>query len=290
MQTTEEILTGWTQEELGAAIDGNRLAYSTLMGQSPVCELYREPDAFWIISDVPHPIPNGVAQARLAVDGIEARIDELLEPFRSRHLPMHWVVNPLSEPEDLGLHLQSRGLIFASAQPAMATNLAALDDELPGGAGQEHTKVPLRPHHKVLSIQRVSDAQMLQTWLQPFELGYQLPDLASRILEDIVFWHLGRSEIYGHYLGLLDGEPVACSSLLLAAGVAGVYNVAVVPGARRQGIGTAMTLAPLHHARAQGYRAAILFPSPMGYDLYRRLGFTTQFHQSLYIWNPETIP
>ena len=41
--------------------------------------------------------------------------------------------------------------------------------------------------------------------------------------------------------------------------------------------------------QALNYRAAILFTSPMGYELYRRLGFETQFHQSLYVWNPTTV-
>ncbi len=274
MQSTEKILTRWTQAELEAAIDGNRLVYSVILGESPLGELHVDADAFWIITSVPHPILNGVSQAQLAVDGIAERIDELQDPFRARELPMHWVVSPLSEPANLGIHLQSQGMVFVNDQPVMTMNLADLDDDLTGPSG--------------LRIQRVADGEMLEVWMQPFALGYQLPDPVARAMADIFGWHLDRSATYIHYLGLLDGEPVACSSLLLAAGVAGVYNVAVVPGARRRGIGTAMTLAPLRYARAQGYRAAILFTSPMGYDLYRRLGFATQFHQSLYVWSPET--
>jgi GNAT superfamily N-acetyltransferase len=274
MQRTEEILTGWTQEELEAAIDGNRLAYSAVLGESPSGELHVDADAIWISTSVTHAILNGVGQAQLALDGIEARIDELLDPFRTRNLPLHWVVSPLSEPANLGVHLEAQGLLYVTSQPAMAMDLAALNDDLAGPSG--------------LEIGRVADAEMLEAWLRPFVLGYQLPGLAARAFSDILAWHLNRSPAYTHYLGLLDGEPVACSSLLLAAGVAGIYNVAVVPGARRRGIGTAMTLAPLRQARALGYRGAILFTSPMGYDLYRRMGFETQFHQSLYVWDPTT--
>jgi ribosomal protein S18 acetylase RimI-like enzyme len=281
MQGANDILTTWTQKDLEAAIDANRLAYSAILGRSPLGELHVDADACWFLTGVPHAILNGVAQAQLAEESIQARIKELLHPFQSQALPAHWVISPLSEPADLGVHLQDQGLLLVNDQPVMAMDLAVLDDDLPGPPGLKRAG---------LSIERVAGAQNLEAWLRPFALGYQLPDSVVNALAEIFVWHLDRSPTYNHYLGLLDGEAVACSSLLLAAGVAGVYNVAVAPGARRRGIGTAMTLAPLRHARALGYRAAILFASLMGYDLYRRLGFSTRFHQSLYIWNPRAMP
>jgi ribosomal protein S18 acetylase RimI-like enzyme len=66
---------------------------------------------------------------------------------------------------------------------------------------------------------------------------------------------------------------VAAAALFVGAGVAGVYNVCTVPEVRGQGIGRAVTAAVLDDAVRRGLRIAVLGSSPMGYPVYRRLGF-----------------
>ena len=85
-----------------------------------------------------------------------------------------------------------------------------------------------------------------------------------------------------HFVASLDGEPLGCSVLSLGGGVAGIYDVGVVPKARRQGIGTAITLAPCVFAQELGYQAAVLVPSPEGKLIYDRMGFEEVCKMSCY--------
>jgi ribosomal protein S18 acetylase RimI-like enzyme len=88
------------------------------------------------------------------------------------------------------------------------------------------------------------------------------------------------------FVSLLDGKPVACSSAALFAGVAGVYNVGVLPEVRRAKLGSAVTLAALLDGKRRGYRAGILHSSEMGLRVYERLGFRTYCTLRQYIWLP----
>jgi GNAT superfamily N-acetyltransferase len=120
----------------------------------------------------------------------------------------------------------------------------------------------------------VSDVETLKQWCHTLVVGFEGPDF----MEDawLELWGtvgLGTQSPMSHYLGRLNGKPVATSSMFLGAGVAGIYDVVTLPEARRQGIGAAITLAPLREARALGYRVGILHASEMGFSVYHRIGF-----------------
>lgn len=82
-------------------------------------------------------------------------------------------------------------------------------------------------------------------------------------------WHIGAWR---------EGRLVGHSVLNLTVGrlgVAGIFNVGVVPEARRRGIGAAVTAAACRLARDLGCRHAVLNATPAGEPVYRRLGFAS---------------
>jgi GNAT superfamily N-acetyltransferase len=75
------------------------------------------------------------------------------------------------------------------------------------------------------------------------------------------------------YLAEVDGQPVATGCGVRGDGVIGVFNITVVPSARRRGLGRAMTARVMADGFAAGAHTAYLNPSRAGRPLYESMGF-----------------
>jgi GNAT superfamily N-acetyltransferase len=75
------------------------------------------------------------------------------------------------------------------------------------------------------------------------------------------------------YLAEADGQAVATGLGVRSGGAIGIFNISVVPSARRRGLGRAMTVRVMADAFAAGADMAYLNPSPDGLVLYESLGF-----------------
>jgi GNAT superfamily N-acetyltransferase len=174
-------------------------------------------------------------------------------------------------PETLGERLLAHGLRQAGEEPGMAVDLLTLPREvpLPGGVG----------------IERVRDEPALEVWTRTLAKGFGEGEIEANWV-GAMYRQIGTGEpaLWRHYLGRLQGEPVATATLFLGAGVAGIYFVFTLPAARGQGIGAAITLAALHEARQLNYRIGVLGSSSMGYPVYKRLGFQEYCRIALYEW------
>jgi GNAT superfamily N-acetyltransferase len=140
------------------------------------------------------------------------------------------------------------------------------------------------PGQGELIIQAVEDRSTLVDWTSTFVRGYGIPEVMTSPFLALTE-SLATLLPFRHYLGSLNGKPVATSTLFLGAGVAGIYSVSTLPEARGRGVGTAMTLAPLREARDMGYRAGILQSSDMGYGVYERLGFQRYCQMDHFYWS-----
>jgi GNAT superfamily N-acetyltransferase len=77
------------------------------------------------------------------------------------------------------------------------------------------------------------------------------------------------------FTGRLGREAVGTALAIRTGDVSGVYNVSVVPRARRRGVGAALTWAAVAAGRAWGCDPIVLQASAMGLSLYRAMGFRT---------------
>jgi ribosomal protein S18 acetylase RimI-like enzyme len=81
---------------------------------------------------------------------------------------------------------------------------------------------------------------------------------------------------FAAYVGYVDGEPVSTSATVIGGGAVGVYNVATMPGRRRDGYGEAIMRHALEQARREhGMSRTILQSTPQGFELYQRMGYRT---------------
>ncbi len=71
----------------------------------------------------------------------------------------------------------------------------------------------------------------------------------------------------------VDGESAAAGIAYDAGGDCGIYNVITREHARRRGLGTAVTAALVHDARARGCETASLQSTPMAERVYAAVGF-----------------
>jgi GNAT superfamily N-acetyltransferase len=261
------ILEDLSAPTLRAAIKANLVEWWSYAGRSPRAEFYDGPELTWLLTGIHLPFLNPVLRTEAEPDNVDELIEKTLAYFRSRGVTTSWWTDPSTEPKDLGVRLVDHGLTYKDGGPGMAVDLLELNEDLPTPAG--------------LTIEPVEDTEALKEWAYTSIVGFGLPETDVSTWFDL-FAGLGFDLPLRNYLGILNGEPGATSELFLGAGVAGIYVVATLPDARRQGIGAAMTLAPLLDAREMGFRVGILQASPMGEGVYRRLGFREYCKMSRY--------
>jgi ribosomal protein S18 acetylase RimI-like enzyme len=257
-----EILQNMSEQAVIAAIEANLAEEMASFGRYLAgAELHEDPEMQWIITN----LFNAVIRTQITTTEIASRLDTTITHFKARKVTsMGWAVSPSTRPADLVTYLQARGFKHLEDHLCMAADLQAL---------HEDSATPAN-----LRINRVSDEGMLKIYAHVSERGFASSENDIQCYYD-TYARVGFGEQapWQHYIGWLDDEPIAVSSLLFHAGVAGIYGVTTVPEARRQGAGAAMTLAALRDARKRGYRLGILTPSDMGLGVYRRIGFRVYY-------------
>jgi GNAT superfamily N-acetyltransferase len=257
-----------------AAVEANLLAMFALGRKWPRMEVHDDPEMLWTITDIPFTMFNMVLRARLAPDRIEDAVEATIARGRARNVPIGWWIGRTTRPLDLGTLLEEHRFAGGGGPPGMAMDLRSLaaDVYLPPG----------------LVIERVDEPETLREWCRLMVAGFEWPEFVQEAFFD---WYsclgLGPESPLLHYIGRLDGGAVSTSTLLLADGVAGIYDITTVPEVRGQGIGTALTYIALREARSRGYRVSALQASKMGYGIYQKLGFREYCTIRTYTWRPD---
>jgi GNAT superfamily N-acetyltransferase len=254
--------------EIAAAIEANTSQFLMELGEAGGGET-RDDTVRWTIGGSPIDYHNAIVAAALSPQEADAAIAASIERLKARGVPGSWHVGPSMTPPDIGRRLLRAGFSYAGDDVGMA---AALD------------KLTAEPVPAAFSIDRVGSDGELDEWVETLGQGFG-EGLPEAQWVGSVYSKLGLDDAnWRHYLGRLDGRPVATATMFLSGGVAGIYFVFTLPAARRQGIGAAMTRTPLEEARRLGYRLGVLGASVMGEPVYRRMGFAEYCRIGIYEW------
>jgi predicted GNAT family acetyltransferase len=225
-------------------------SFSTLPG----ARLIDDGRVFGVLTDVPINFFSGIAATDLSEEEVPGVVESMSAwPFR-------WWISPSTRPANLAAILEGLGLQHTYDSTGMAIDL----DEVIGSATAEG-----------LTIRRVTD---LEDWEHVLIPGFGRPESDRGVWQSV----FPQCDGWTHFVGYVDGEPVATTSLLHCGDLAGVYHVVTSPSARGRGIGQAMTVAALHYAKDMGATHAALQSSKMGFGVYRSIGFIPVCELTLY--------
>jgi GNAT superfamily N-acetyltransferase len=251
-----EILTDFSDPSVDDAVVENLIEYISSGGKTPGFEWIETPDLTVFISGMDRPMLNAVLRTNLDPVNADKRIAETVNLLKSRKVPFYWRTRKVDKPADLPLRLEKAGL-KRSEEPGMAIDLDKL-------------RAPPPPPN--FRLERAKGRERLEEYVNILIKAYPA---SPWILEPFtrMILHADLGDYFRHYIGHLNGKPVATSSVLLASGVAGLYNVATMPEARGKGVGAYISSAPLLEARDDCYCISILHASDMGRPVYTKLGF-----------------
>ena len=202
---------------------------------------------------------NNVHRMRLNADQVGDAARESAEQFREHDVPALWWCSPLSKPEDPGRDLEAHGWKFDEAMPWMTARIDRLAwPETPAG----------------FRFERVTDPELQSRFLRAMSAGFGM-NAPERHAMTFLATAVGYAPeaTWVRWVAFEGDRPVATAGLMLAGGLAGIYNVATDPASRRRGLGAALTATAIAEGRERGYEVAALGSSELGYRVYRRMGF-----------------
>jgi len=254
-----------SREQVVIACEQNYIDYWACAGARPYSEFSESHGITMAITGLPNEIFNVVLKCRLSQDKVEEEIDAVIDDLCTRRISLLWHVGLLTEPRDLGRHLEVRGFPHDYNLRAMAIDLGSVDQSVDPPRG---TRVEVV----------VNELQSMH-WIECIASSWHLPREVPRWMARNPCFNVatkprdGSAPTRRMYLGLLGDEPVSASMLFWNEDIAGLQAVGTIPSAQSRGAGSATVEAALRDARELGFRTVVVLSTVEGVRLYEKLGF-----------------
>jgi ribosomal protein S18 acetylase RimI-like enzyme len=246
-------------QAVAALVERNAREWLLAMGSAGGGTAYADDQIQWIVGGSPIDYHNAVVHAQLTSADADRKIDAFVQAARAAGVPASWHLSAFALPADLEDRLLAKGFRYDGAETLMALELADL---------------PPVPVVEGVTVREVLNVGMLLDWERTLAVDFGAGEAEAKWVTSVYRrLRFGEGAAFRHFVAYRDGHAVGTASVFLGSESAGIYFVATIPDARRQGIGGAITLAALQVARDAGYGVAVLGSSQMAESVYWRLGF-----------------
>ena len=260
-----------TQLWLIEALRKNYIEYFRLFHGQHGIRVHVDSGTAWIVANGPP--GNHILRANLSETAADEEIDALLAAIARHTGGVRWLLFPQDRPPDLPRRLAGRGLPAGKGDHWMFCRLP---------------QVPARAHTSRLRVKRVRNNPDLRAWWTASALGFGMTQRAAQRWFDAYRRHgFGRNASVRNFIGQVERDTVVSATLVLAGGIAGIYDVSTLPAYRGRGYASALIRHLLAQARHEGFSYAGL-QTRDAIDLYRKQGFEAGFQEEEFFWSAET--
>lgn len=203
---------------------------------------------------------------------IDGEIEAVKRFFKARGLEKwYWWLGMEMQPADMGRRLEQHQLVFDRPPlPLMVAPLPAL------------ARPSIPDDVLVWQAQSPADLAAASTIRR---VGFRFPDkVGQTYFDDMPESWLDNPKVRLYLAGKERRLPMALGAMILddQQGLAGVYLMATLPDAQRQGYGKVILNRITTDATADRHRLLVLTASPMGFGLYKQFGFVHLFDYRIY--------
>lgn len=216
--------------------------------------------------DFPIPGPNSVSWIRCRPDEADEVIREARAAIAPHHLPVMWILDPGTEPHDLGDYLATLGVQPDRHAPESAVMVLPIDASVERAATSG-----LEIHDALADLATLSSADAVAAEAFMSEVRGDDPDYTQMLERRRLNWlAAGNRHVL---LATVDGEPAGTAGLTVYAQGAIINGGSVRPKFRGRGVYRALVAARLEIARRGGAAGLSVWGGPMSAPILTRLGF-----------------
>ncbi len=233
-------------------------------------EVFSTDHSTGILSEFESPYFNSILKTKDIENNYEIEIENVLSKYRNKKPHLCWFINDTSIQKKLDTHLTKAGFVKHDGFNGMALDLA-----------QYNIHNVIVPHN--VEIIEITNPEQLDDWAKPLSISFGFSENDSKLICKI-FKQLIDSQDIKHYIAYSDGKPIGSASVFFTGDTAGLYNLAVLPEYRNQGIGSALQQTRLNLAKNRQCSTAIMQAVDISAKLGEKLGFVryNEYHTYVY--------